>query len=100
MGERQGSEVQICSFCHRNHEEVDRLIQIDGSMPRLNETPTGCRYHPRCPRAFDRCRVERPELIPVGPSRVACWLYDNPAGVPAPHPAPTVAVGEVGEGHL
>ncbi len=72
-------------------EEVDRLVQIDGSMPRLNETPPGCRYHPRCPRAFDRCRVERPELIPVGPSRVACWLYDNPVEVPDPDSVPTTA---------
>jgi oligopeptide/dipeptide ABC transporter ATP-binding protein len=56
-------------------ENVDRLVQIDGSMPRLNEIPTGCSYHPRCPRAFGRCSVERPELIAVERSRVACWLY-------------------------
>ena len=56
-------------------ENVDRLVQIDGSMPHLNEIPTGCSYHPRCPRAFDRCSVERPELIAVERSRVACWLY-------------------------
>jgi oligopeptide/dipeptide ABC transporter ATP-binding protein len=67
-------------------EDVDRLVQIDGSMPRLNETPPGCRYHPRCPRAFDRCTIERPELIPVGRSRVACWLYDNPAEAQASPP--------------
>ncbi len=67
-------------------EEVERLVQIDGSMPRLNETPPGCRYHPRCPQAFDRCSVERPELIAVGSSRVACWLYDdsNQAQTPLP----------------
>jgi len=63
-------------------EEVDRLVQIDGSMPRLNETPPGCRYHPRCPKVFDRCRVERPELIPVGPSQVACWLYGGTVEAP------------------
>ena len=67
-------------------EEVDRLAQIDGSMPRLNETPPGCRYHPRCPRAFDRCKDERPELIPVARSQVACWLYDNSADGQAPPP--------------
>jgi len=56
-------------------EEVERLAQIDGSMPRLNEIPTGCGYHPRCQLAFDRCAVARPELTPAGSSRVACWLY-------------------------
>ena len=39
-----------------------RLVQIPGSMPRLSAIPPGCAFHPRCPYAFDRCRVERPEL--------------------------------------
>src|SRR4051812_12150263 len=54
----------------------DRLYQIDGSMPRLNAIPSGCAYNPRCPRAFDRCRVERPELLAAGATRAACWLHD------------------------
>jgi len=38
--------------------------------------PTGCRFHPRCPLAFDRCRVERPVLRVVGPGHTAaCHLY-------------------------
>jgi peptide/nickel transport system ATP-binding protein len=38
--------------------------------------PTGCRFHPRCPKAFDRCRVERPALRIVGPGHTAaCHLY-------------------------
>ncbi len=38
--------------------------------------PTGCRFHPRCPVAFDRCRVERPILRTVGPGHeAACHLY-------------------------
>ena len=52
-----------------------RLAQIDGSMPRLNQIPPGCAFHPRCPQAFARCQSERPELIASGPSRAACWLY-------------------------
>ncbi len=52
-----------------------RLAQIDGSMPRLNRIPPGCAFHPRCPRAFERCEHERPELINDGPSWTACWLY-------------------------
>ena len=54
---------------------TDRLAQIDGAMPRLNQIPAGCAFHPRCARAFARCRAERPELIADGPARTACWLY-------------------------
>ncbi|MEP7205604.1 MAG: ABC transporter ATP-binding protein [Casimicrobiaceae bacterium] len=53
----------------------ERLQQIDGSMPRLTQIPPGCPFNPRCAKAFDRCRVERPELIDDGPSSTACWLY-------------------------
>jgi peptide/nickel transport system ATP-binding protein len=55
--------------------DVDALIQIEGSMPRLTEIPPGCSFNPRCPKVFDRCRVERPELIPVEASYAACWLF-------------------------
>jgi peptide/nickel transport system ATP-binding protein len=57
-------------------EDRERLYQIDGSMPRLNAIPPGCPYNPRCPRVFDRCRVERPELLEAGATRAACWLHD------------------------
>ena len=55
--------------------EVERLVQIDGAMPRLDAIPPGCAFHPRCAAAFARCRVERPELLPAGATRAACWLY-------------------------
>ena len=54
----------------------ERLHQIDGSMPRLNAIPPGCAYHPRCPRAFERCSIERPGLLQAGATRAACWLHD------------------------
>src|SRR5882672_6977782 len=53
----------------------DRLAQIDGAMPRPGAAPPGCAFNPRCDRAFARCRVERPELLPAGASRAACWLH-------------------------
>ncbi len=56
--------------------DVDRLTQIDGAMPRLTAIPPGCAFNPRCPKAFDRCLRARPELIPVGSTEAACWLYD------------------------
>jgi peptide/nickel transport system ATP-binding protein len=54
---------------------VARLVQIDGAMPRLNAIPQGCAFNPRCPKVFDRCRVERPELMAAGSTRAACWLH-------------------------
>jgi peptide/nickel transport system ATP-binding protein len=63
-------------------QDRERLYQIDGSMPRLTAIPAGCAYNPRCPRVFDRCRVERPELLAAGATRAACWLHDASAGVP------------------
>ncbi len=59
-------------------QTADRLTQIPGSMPRLNAIPQGCAFNPRCPRVFDRCRAERPELIARASGRhVACWLYET-----------------------
>lgn len=63
--------------------ERERLNQIDGAMPRLNAIPTGCAYNPRCPRSFDRCTRERPELLNAGATRAACWLHDANAEVTA-----------------
>jgi peptide/nickel transport system ATP-binding protein len=51
----------------------ERLAQIEGTMPRLTAIPPGCAFHPRCPRALERCRLERPELAQVGATQAACW---------------------------
>ena len=61
----------IPSLAHR----VGRLAQIDGAMPRLAAIPPGCAFHPRCPKAFARCPVERPDLLVAGPTQAACWLH-------------------------
>jgi len=60
-------------------EEKAELSHIPGAMPRLQEIPPGCAFHPRCSKVSDRCRRERPELMEVGKngSRAACWLYDE-----------------------
>ncbi|MGH7209840.1 MAG: oligopeptide/dipeptide ABC transporter ATP-binding protein, partial [Acetobacteraceae bacterium] len=60
----------IPSLTHR----AERLAQIDGAMPRLVAIPPGCAFNPRCAHAFDRCRVERPDLMDAGATRAACWL--------------------------
>jgi peptide/nickel transport system ATP-binding protein len=59
---------------------AERLTQIDGSMPRLTAIPAGCAFNPRCPRATDRCRRERPDLMPAGTALAACWLHDATDG--------------------
>jgi len=47
-----------------------------GEVASALEVPAGCRFHPRCPMAFDRCRVERPAPRDVGPGHQAsCHLY-------------------------
>ncbi len=57
----------------------DRLTQIPGAMPRLTDIPAGCAFNPRCEQAFDKCRIDRPYLVPNAKREVACWLYDEAA---------------------
>lgn len=55
-----------------------RLKTIEGVIPNSLELPEGCRFHPRCPFATDKCLKEEPELEVVENGRkVACWNYDN-----------------------
>ena len=56
-------------------QELERLSQIEGSMPRLNAIPPGCAFNPRCAKRFERCIAERPELLPAGSGQAACWLH-------------------------
>ena len=51
-------------------------LPIRGETPQPINIPEGCRFNPRCPYAFDRCRVEEPELMEVEPGHgAACWLF-------------------------
>jgi peptide/nickel transport system ATP-binding protein len=59
-------------------QDTDRLVQIPGTMPRLNAIPSGCAFNPRCEQAFDKCRADRPPLIDVAPRHAAaCWLAEG-----------------------
>jgi peptide/nickel transport system ATP-binding protein len=55
-------------------QDRERLLQIDGAMPRLNAIPPGCAFNPRCPQARDRCRTQRPDLASAGRTQAACWF--------------------------
>ena len=64
-------------------EGPTRTILV-GETPDAAHIPTGCRFHPRCPLAFDRCRVEEPPLFDVGEGQqAACWLaQEGPRDLP------------------
>jgi oligopeptide/dipeptide ABC transporter ATP-binding protein len=63
-------------------ERTKRTILI-GETPDAAHVPSGCRFHPRCPLAFDRCRVEAPPLFDVGNGqRAACWLVEGGRSLP------------------
>ena len=65
-------------------EQRKDLVGIPGLTPSLLKLPTGCAFHPRCPFAFDRCRVETPVLqSPQGSRQVACHLYPEHTQLPA-----------------
>jgi dipeptide transport system ATP-binding protein len=52
-------------------------VKVVGEPPSPINPPAGCAFHPRCPLAFARCRVERPELETKGGVRVACFAVDR-----------------------
>ncbi len=56
--------------------ESARLNVIPGNVPDLNNKPSGCPFHTRCPKAMDICKQEFPgETILDENHKVACWLY-------------------------
>ena len=58
--------------------EDEELRTMDGAPPDLIHPPTGCRFHPRCPKVMDRCRQEEPPYGQVRPGRwTMCWLYGD-----------------------
>jgi oligopeptide/dipeptide ABC transporter ATP-binding protein len=71
-------------------ERARRTILV-GETPDAAHIPAGCRFNPRCPSAFDRCRVEEPPLIDVGEGQMsACWLAEGGRRLPVLDTAPAV----------
>jgi len=55
-----------------------RKIKPSGEPPSAVNPPQGCRFHPRCPFATDKCRAEEPPLVEAEKEHlVACWLYSR-----------------------
>jgi len=58
----------------RLHLEQERLAAIEGQVPGQMASRVGCRFEPRCPFAFERCRVDDPMLLKMEPGHeAACW---------------------------
>jgi len=54
------------------------LFSIPGSPPDLIDLPRGCKFHPRCPYAIDKCKEEEPPLVTVGREHeAACWRWEE-----------------------
>ncbi|MGG0719027.1 ABC transporter ATP-binding protein [Robertmurraya massiliosenegalensis] len=57
------------------HQSKDQLESIEGNVPTPKDMPNGCKFHPRCPFAFDKCREQEPPLFELNEgSEVRCWL--------------------------
>ncbi len=60
------------------HESVNRLETIPGAVPPSTRWPSGCRFHPRCSQAFEKCTESTPPLFETDPNRLArCWLVEK-----------------------
>lgn len=65
------SAIPVADFSSKRE-----IIQLKGEPPSPADPPPGCAFHTRCPHAFDRCKIERPELIRQKDGQaVACHLY-------------------------
>ena len=58
---------------------------LPGEVPDPSRPPSGCRFHPRCAYAQQRCKVDVPQLTSVGQGRVAaCWVRTSAQSVASP----------------
>jgi peptide/nickel transport system ATP-binding protein len=57
-------------------ERKRKTIELKGEVPSAINIPPGCRFHPRCPKAFNKCPLEEPVLLDIEKDHlVACHLY-------------------------
>lgn len=62
----------------RIDEMKKRLQVIPGMVPDMSRPPEGCKFHPRCEYAMDKCKIEEPSLVSLGEERtVSCWLVTD-----------------------
>jgi oligopeptide/dipeptide ABC transporter ATP-binding protein len=74
--------------------EAERLATIPGTVPPPTAWPAGCRFHDRCPYAWDRCAREHPPLYQIGGGHVSrCHLAEEPQHRAHPHPPIAAELG-------
>jgi peptide/nickel transport system ATP-binding protein len=62
----------------RIHELNEELASIEGTVPTPAEMPKGCRFHPRCPFAMEKCVTDEPQLEELREGhQVRCWLHEE-----------------------
>jgi oligopeptide/dipeptide ABC transporter ATP-binding protein len=67
-------------------EARERLRTIPGTVPSPTRWPSGCRFHDRCPYAWERCATEHPPLYQIGSGHVSrCHLAEEPRRRDQPH---------------
>ncbi|HET9721041.1 MAG TPA: ABC transporter ATP-binding protein [Solirubrobacteraceae bacterium] len=68
------TQALLGSIPRLDSDNTKALISIPGLPPDLTKPPSGCRFHPRCPRATEKCRVEEPPLSGSNPRhQFSCW---------------------------
>jgi peptide/nickel transport system ATP-binding protein len=68
--------IQASPVIDTSMKDETKKVNIIGELALSTSHPTGCKFHPRCPYAMDRCKVDEPELKEVKPDHfVSCWLY-------------------------
>lgn len=76
------TEALMRSIPRIETDRDQRLQTIKGNVPSLDEIPSGCRFHPRCQFATDKCRIEEPPFYNLGDNRLSkCWLVDPDAEI-------------------
>ena len=59
------------------HATGRQRTPVQGEVPNPLNPPTGCTFHPRCPHANARCKAERPELLMMQGTSVACHAVEE-----------------------
>jgi len=62
------------------HKKGERLLSLPGHVPSLDQLPTGCAFHPRCPFSEERCTTETPKLVQVETDHWSACLLDQSRG--------------------
>ena len=90
-GRHPYTEALISAVPHPDPEGRRSRIVLSGDIPNPENPPSGCRFHPRCPRIRDECRIQAPVSVDVGSRgrvhQVSCHLYRQ-AEAPLPSAAP------------